>query len=239
MILFHSSQLIIEEPKVTFGRRDSDFGEGFYLTKIGKQAFDWSKKRKAYKINVYKMSNKAIKNHNYKVFLEKDLEWAEFMMKCRSERIMDDERWDMMEGEMADSSSRFIVSVFRKLGYRIDNNLLDMIQFKYKTHQICISNQEVIDKELKYIYTIDAIKKFAKNMCKSNQLASTLYYNLGYFREYEIEDLIDKFNSIGWNGLEDLLEEPDNPTPNEESLNKLFHALKYNLTVNPNKLDWN
>lgn len=37
-ILFHGSDVIVEHPLVNLGRKDLDFGTGFYLTPLFEQA---------------------------------------------------------------------------------------------------------------------------------------------------------------------------------------------------------
>ena len=42
MTLFHGSYIEIKTPLANAGRRNLDFGQGFYLTKVEKQAHDWA-----------------------------------------------------------------------------------------------------------------------------------------------------------------------------------------------------
>ena len=40
--LFHGSNVIVEHPLVSIGRKDLDFGPGFYLTPLFEQASKWA-----------------------------------------------------------------------------------------------------------------------------------------------------------------------------------------------------
>ena len=42
LIVFHGGTEIVEHPICKFGRRNLDFGQGFYITNIRKQAVDWA-----------------------------------------------------------------------------------------------------------------------------------------------------------------------------------------------------
>lgn len=42
LTLYHGSQMIVQQPSAKAGRKNLDFGPGFYLTKIKKQAEDWA-----------------------------------------------------------------------------------------------------------------------------------------------------------------------------------------------------
>lgn len=44
MRLFHGSYIVVEEPLVNVGRRSLDFGPGFYVTKLKKQAEKWARR---------------------------------------------------------------------------------------------------------------------------------------------------------------------------------------------------
>ena len=44
MEVFHGTTLIVETPLVGVGRKNLDFGEGFYLTNIRQQAIDWAQR---------------------------------------------------------------------------------------------------------------------------------------------------------------------------------------------------
>ena len=45
LLLYHTGYSEIREPDVHYGRKNADFGQGFYLTDIRKQAEDWARKK--------------------------------------------------------------------------------------------------------------------------------------------------------------------------------------------------
>ncbi len=43
ILLYHASYVVIEKPDIHFGRKNADFGQGFYLTKDLSFARRWAK----------------------------------------------------------------------------------------------------------------------------------------------------------------------------------------------------
>lgn len=46
MILYHTGFAVIEHPELRFGRKNADFGQGFYLTADADFAHRWARERK-------------------------------------------------------------------------------------------------------------------------------------------------------------------------------------------------
>ena len=55
--LFHTGHQIIEKPDIKIGRRNADFGQGFYLSENGEFARRWARKRKDLPtyLNIYEL----------------------------------------------------------------------------------------------------------------------------------------------------------------------------------------
>ena len=70
MEVFHGTTLILETPLVGVGRKNLDFGEGFYLTNIRQQAIDWAQrpinKDKPQYLNCYDLDINEISINNYR-----------------------------------------------------------------------------------------------------------------------------------------------------------------------------
>ena len=47
MLLYHTSYGIIDRPDIHFGRKNADFGQGFYLSESYKFAGKWVREKKA------------------------------------------------------------------------------------------------------------------------------------------------------------------------------------------------
>lgn len=153
MILYHGSYCPVEKPHTSFSRDDLDFGKGFYVTAIQEQAINWTNrfKRRGYKpqLNIYSISLEDI-NKDYKVkeFLSYDMEWLDFILDCRngSKGYLE---YDVIIGGIADDRVYNTIELYQ-------DNLIDkeeaLKRLKYckPNHQMCIVNQEIIDKYLKY-----------------------------------------------------------------------------------------
>lgn len=72
MKIYHGSNVIVAEPLARAGRRNLDFGRGFYTTRIKSQAQKWatlvaSRKGKNAQgiINIYDLGEDCLTNHDY------------------------------------------------------------------------------------------------------------------------------------------------------------------------------
>ena len=97
-ILYHGSNVIVQNPKILIDGFYKDFGYGFYCTNIKKQARRWAiTKRGKSVINKYNY----VKNENLKIysFTEMSEEWLQFVVNCRQGK---EHNFDIVEGPMAD-----------------------------------------------------------------------------------------------------------------------------------------
>lgn len=87
IILYHGSPSDFVKPNLSYGRRHTDFGIGFYLTKNRDQAYRWGKLRA-----IKQMSDEFyVKKYRYehssefrvKVFPEPNEEWLDMVAACR------------------------------------------------------------------------------------------------------------------------------------------------------------
>ncbi len=108
MILFHGSNVSIEQIDLTKGRPNKDFGRGFYATHIEEQAKFWSR-RMAERyggtptITQYDFDYKGAlaSGLKIKVFDTPNKEWALFVMACRRGTEHD---YDIVIGPVADDA---------------------------------------------------------------------------------------------------------------------------------------
>ena len=104
-ILYHGSNVIVEHPVVSIGRKDLDFGSGFYLTPLFEQASKWT-----VRIKMVRRAENSIVN-TYEFTLPQDCkvkrldaydkEWLDFIVDSRKGK----QPWngyDVIEGGVAD-----------------------------------------------------------------------------------------------------------------------------------------
>ena len=86
MIVYHSSNMIVECPDVHHSRKYLDFGRGFYLTSIYDQAVRYAQrfKRRGQPawLNTYELSDSLDKWKTI-LFESYNQEWLDFVAQCR------------------------------------------------------------------------------------------------------------------------------------------------------------
>ncbi|HEK8921594.1 TPA: DUF3990 domain-containing protein [Clostridioides difficile] len=155
MIVYHGSYCVVKTPSITFSRDSLDFGKGFYVTSIKTQAINWTehfKKRgkKAY-LNSYSLDiDKLKENCKVKIFDSYNLEWLDFIIECRnmSDIYM---KYDIIIGGIADDKIYNTIELYQDNLIEKDEALKRLKYYK-PNEQICITNQNVIDKYLKFRY---------------------------------------------------------------------------------------
>lgn len=152
MKVYHASKYIIESPDVMHSRDLLDFGKGFYLTSLVEQAKKYAQRflfqgEKAY-LNQYVLDEKLEKEYRVKSFVEYNEEWLDFVSLCRLGKQT--KKLDMVSGGIADDK------VFNTVDLYFSGNIskeeaLKRLKFIHPNHQICILNQEIIDKHLHFL----------------------------------------------------------------------------------------
>lgn len=155
--LFHGSYVPVKKPLVKLGRKKVDFGQGFYLTKLHQQAVSWARaiaERKGRNtqptVSSFALDPDSIATGGYriKVFESYNLEWLEYVVDCRRGG-MKQHQYDMVEGGVANDNVIDTVEDYEN-GIITAEQALGQLQYKEMNHQICILNQEIVDKYLTF-----------------------------------------------------------------------------------------
>ena len=143
--VYHGSTEIIEAPLNHVGRPRLDFGQGFYVTDLKDQAIKWAKtiaeKRAAQPLlNIYTLDRDAI--------LAYDKDWLDFIVGNR--RGENPARYyDYVEGGIANDRVIDTVNLYMTGFYDTESALQQLI-FHKPNNQICLLNQDLINKYLIY-----------------------------------------------------------------------------------------
>lgn len=151
MLIYHASDVIVDQPDVLHSRQNLDFGKGFYATIIQEQAERYAQKfilrhRKGI-LNIYEYN--PIETLHIKCFEVYDGEWLDFVAACRmGEEIS--KQYDVISGGIANDR------VFNTLDLYFSNLMtreeaLKRLIFEKPNHQLCFTNQSVIDRCLKFV----------------------------------------------------------------------------------------
>lgn len=131
MIIYHGSQVIVDEPSIIKTKYTKDFSWGFYCTTLENQANKWATRHRTNGfVNVYEYTPDT--NLSIKIFKEVDEEWLDFIANCRNGQT---HSYDIVEGPMADDTIYNYVE--RYLDGQMDKaEFLALAKFRYPTHQI-------------------------------------------------------------------------------------------------------
>lgn len=153
-LVYHGSTDIIPHPLVDYGRLGLDFGRGFYLTSLPEQAQKWADRVARQRltqpvVNVYELDIACVKREfRCLEFTSYDKQWLDFIARCRTSYDPTPE-WDLIEGGIA--NDRVIDTVEGYINGTIDtNHALQELAKHQPNQQICILNQVIIDKYLRY-----------------------------------------------------------------------------------------
>lgn len=156
--LYHGSYLEVPQPIAKAGRRNLDFGQGFYLTNIREQAEAWARiistrrgRNIAPVVSVFRFDEDSarVDEFRFKVFETYDIEWLNYVVDCRQGKNAAAD-FDIVEGGVANDNVIDTVEDYEK-GVITAEQALGQLRYKKVNHQICILNQAVIDRYLTFV----------------------------------------------------------------------------------------
>jgi hypothetical protein len=154
LTVYHGSTEKVETPICRFGRKNLDFGQGFYVTDIREQAITWANNMSRNRsmpplLNRYHLDRESILKHaNCKIFKAYDEEWLTFIIGNRSGEDLAKE-YDYVEGGVA--NDRVIDTVNLYMAGLIDaTSALRELSKHRPNNQICILNQDIVNNYLIY-----------------------------------------------------------------------------------------
>ena len=147
--VYHGATTKIERPLVDVGRKDLDFGEGFYMTILYIQAERWAERLSRQRmepmvINCYQFDDeKAQRNYRCLKFAEYDIEWLNFIVASRRGECPW-KGYDCIEGGVA--NDRVIDTVEGYIAGTVDaEHALTELSKNRPNNQICVLNQQLAD----------------------------------------------------------------------------------------------
>ena len=153
--LYHGSFVSIERPEASKGRSHLDFGRGFYLTSLRRQAERWARlvtERRTRDgvpvLNVYEFDDEAARSFRWLRFGAYDLEWLAYVVACRAGKTVW-KQYDIVEGGVANDNVIDTVEDFTT-GIITAEQALGQLRHKRVNHQLCIISQEAIDRCLRF-----------------------------------------------------------------------------------------
>lgn len=154
ILVYHGGTERVEHPHCKLGRANLDFGQGFYVTDLREQAQAWAnniaRNRKSLPLlNRYVMDRDAImKGFRCKVFKAYDRDWLEFIVANR-QGLNEAANYDYVEGGVANDRVVDTINLYITGLMEIETALKELSRHQ-PNNQICILNQEIINKHFIY-----------------------------------------------------------------------------------------
>ena len=142
--VYHGATQVIEAPICKFGRPNLDFGQGFYVTDLKEQAIKW-----AQTIAPRRQEKDAILSEaRCKIVTAYDKDWLDFIVGNRQGKNPAKD-FDYVEGGIANDRVIDTVRLYMTGFYTVELALQQLI-FHKPNNQICLLNQELLNKYLVY-----------------------------------------------------------------------------------------
>lgn len=151
MMIYHASAMTVAQPQIRFSRPNLDFGRGFYLTMLREQAVRYAERFKRQGLDAFlncydfDMDGARLSGAKVKTFQHYDNEWIDYVLACRSGQTQG--LYDIVEGGIADDRIFETIDLFQQRLITQDT-ALERLSFAQPNHQICILNQQVINRFL-------------------------------------------------------------------------------------------
>ena len=152
--VYHGATQVIKAPICKFGRPNLDFGQGFYVTELKEQAIKWAqaiapKRQEKPLLNIYELDKDAIMAEaRCKIFTAYDKDWLDFIVGNRQGKNPAKD-FDYVEGGIANDRVIDTVKLYMTGFYTVELALQQLV-FHKPNNQICLLNQELLNKYLVY-----------------------------------------------------------------------------------------
>ena len=161
MVIFHGSKEIVSEPRYGYGRKDNDYGQGFYCTEDYELAAEWACQDPAGGfVNSYDINTDGLKIFSFE---EGDImSWLALLLSNRRVRysspvermiseyitthfVPDVEKADIIKGYRADDSYFTIARAFLSNTITLEQ-LGNAMKLGKLGHQICIKSRKAFER---------------------------------------------------------------------------------------------
>lgn len=133
MKLYHTSQTEIRIPDIHLGRKNADFGPGFYLTPDLDFAFRWGPEGAV--INEYELDLSGLRVHSFR----RTVEWFEYIYRNR--RGTDTVSADLVDGPIANDTIFDTLGIISS-GFLSAENALQLLLIGPEYRQIALKTEK-------------------------------------------------------------------------------------------------
>lgn len=154
-LLYHAGFKIIEHPDLTIGRKNADFGQGFYMSDDIEFSKRWAKAHKDQTtyLNRYKIdySNLSVKH------FDRDEEWYEYIFKNRAFRRDSLESYDIIIGPIANDTLYNLAGITTS-GLLDKEKSINILMLGPEYRQITIKTEKAVN-ALQFIEAVEIVKE--------------------------------------------------------------------------------
>ena len=149
MILYHGSDIKVNNPKLIKSEKGRDFGCAFYLTPIKEQAERMAKRKQRMNkgpsaiVSIFECNVEEMNNMKYKVFKNPDLEWLDLVIECRTNASFK-HGYDIVEGKIADDAVGETI-LFVIEGIIKKEDALEKLKFQKINSQIAFCSEKALN----------------------------------------------------------------------------------------------
>ena len=153
MKLYHGTNCDFTEIDFSKCKPNKDFGKGFYLTDMRKQALDMAIRRCEFEqsgtpiVQEYYFDEKSLNNGDFKVKIFKRVcvEWAEFILQNRTSKKEVVHGYDIVVGPVADDGVVYQLNLYMQHFITIEQ-LVKGLEYKRLNNQYFFGTDKAISK---------------------------------------------------------------------------------------------
>jgi len=150
LILYHGSDVVVDNPEIIKSNRTLDFGNGFYTTTSKEQACKWASIKKNREqsengiLNLYEISDQILNKETLKVlsFTSATEEWLNFVIDNRM-KLNYKHDFDIVQGPVADDRVYACLNAFENRFMDVEAAIRELRTYKL-ADQISFHTQQVI-----------------------------------------------------------------------------------------------
>lgn len=178
MILYHTSDREIVHPDIHYGRKNADFGWGFYLTPDREFTYRWARDNAV--VNEYELDEQGLDMH----FFLRNQEWFEYIFNNR--RLKDGLKSDVIIGPIANDTIFDTLGIITG-GYLKTEDAMKLLLIGPEYKQVAIKTEKGI-KQLRFIKS-EKIERMDEKAMKAEQDAFQKAFAEEFQRIMALNDL--------------------------------------------------
>ena len=160
LTLFHTSNIEIRVPDLYRGRKNADFGQGFYLTPDKEFTYRWAGENAV--VNEYELDLTGLRVHRF----ERDEDWFQYIYQNR--RVKDTIEADVIIGPIANDTIFDTFGIISS-GYLKPEEAMKLLMIGPEYTQVTIKTEEAL-KQLTWIRS-ERIEKLEPGQKKAEEEA--------------------------------------------------------------------